>query len=319
MLGKRLYKLREMNNLIKDITNNNIPVSQLLRKAKVLAIGLDQPNFSEWVMRELNGYGDKDKYPDYRKVSGEVKFWNPSLGWCPIVFSHSKVEKQIATRGAKQSVAEIEELLSDKSSSYEMPYPASVAQSLMEDAPIRTKVSLFIGRVALKGILDAVRNSLLDWMFKFKNEGMDSDQGSFIDLEASQILKIISLLEYKLRKTIRSIPAEEKEIQDAFENLLIGADISYSRETDSIEYSSKTYTPDFSVEKEDLAIEVKLCNKKEREKQIIPEINDDILAYRIKYKNAIFVVYDTGFIRDIERFSKNFEDQDGIVVKVIKH
>jgi len=137
--------------------------------------------------------------------------------------------------------------------------------------------------------------------------------------EASLILKIINLAEYKLRKTIRIPPTLEKQIQDAYENLLIGADIPCSRETDSIEYSSKTYIPDFSIQKSDLAIEIKLCARKEREKEIIAEINDDILAYKTKYGNMVFIIYDTGFIRDIEKFVKNFEDQEGVVVKVVKH
>ncbi|MBI4133015.1 hypothetical protein HY478_00215 [Candidatus Uhrbacteria bacterium] len=137
--------------------------------------------------------------------------------------------------------------------------------------------------------------------------------------EASLIVKIIGLAEYKLRKTIRKSPLAEQEIQDAFENLLIGADIPYSRETDRIAYSSKTYTPDFSVEKADLAIEIKLSGKKEREKQIIAEINDDILAYKTKFGNGLFIVYDNGFIRDVERFIGNFEDQEGIIVKIVKH
>jgi hypothetical protein len=131
-------------------------------------------------------------------------------------------------------------------------------------------------------------------------------------------LKVINLAEHKLRKTIRNLPAREREIQDAFENLLIGADVPYSRETDRIEYSSKTYTPDFSIARADLAIEVKLCNRKEREKEIIAEINDDVLAYGTKYGNMVFIVYDTGFIRDVERFATHFENQEGVVVRVVK-
>jgi len=137
--------------------------------------------------------------------------------------------------------------------------------------------------------------------------------------EASLLLKIINLAEHKLRKVIRDAPRREKEIQDAFENLLIGADIPYSRETDNIEYSSKTYIPDFSIQKADLAIEVKLCDKSGREKRIIAEINDDILAYKTKYGNMIFIIYDLGLIRDVDRFIKNFEEQEGVFVKVVKH
>jgi len=95
----------------------------------------------------------------------------------------------------------------------------------------------------------------------------DVYQGKDTAPESSAIVKIISLAEHKLRKAIRSKPNNEKQVQDAFENLLIGADIAFSRETERIEYSSKTYTPDFVVPKIDLAIEIKLCNKDNRERK----------------------------------------------------
>jgi len=137
--------------------------------------------------------------------------------------------------------------------------------------------------------------------------------------ESSEIFKIINLVEFKIRKMIRKKPDIEIEIQEALENLLVGADIQYSREAEKIEYSSKTYIPDFTLPKIDLIIEIKLCNKSTREKEIIAEINDDILAYQTKYGNLLFVVYDTGFIRDIERFVTAFEKSQNIVVKVVKH
>ena len=137
--------------------------------------------------------------------------------------------------------------------------------------------------------------------------------------EASLILKVLHLTEYQLRKVIRDKPEKESQVQDAFENLLIGATIPYGREVDSIEYSSKTYIPDFSLPKINLAVEVKLCNRSGREKKLPKEINDDILAYRTKYQNLLFVVYDIGYIRDIERFCGSFEEHDNVTIRVIKH
>lgn len=59
--------------------------------------------------------------------------------------------------------------------------------------------------------------------------------------------------------------------------------------------------------------------KKGREKEIIAEINDDILAYKTKYPNIIFVVYDSGFIRDVDKFKEDIEEAEGVVVNVVKH
>jgi REase_DpnII-MboI len=141
-------------------------------------------------------------------------------------------------------------------------------------------------------------------------EGEDNDE---------MISKVTDLAERRLRKVIRDAPTSERQVQDAFENLLIGAGIPHSREAKRIEFSSKTYIPDFTVETVDLAIEIKLCNRKEREKEIIAEINDDVAAYTTEYDNLLFVIYDTGFIRDVDRFTGHIEDTEGVVVRVVKH
>ena len=137
--------------------------------------------------------------------------------------------------------------------------------------------------------------------------------------EASLILRVLHLAERQLRKVIRTQPESERQVQDAFENLLLGAGIPCGREVDKIEYSSKTYIPDFTLPKIDLAVEVKLCNRSEREKELPEEINDDILAYQTKYQNLLFIIYDLGYIRDVERFCSSFEKHENVTIRVIKH
>lgn len=164
-----------------------------------------------------------------------------------------------------------------------------------------------------RGILLAARDELARKGLEEVYQGKDTGP------EASLILQVIKLAEVKLRKVLRKPPEKEKEVQDAFENLLIGADIPYSREKDSIEYSSKTYTPDFTIVKADLAIELKLSTAPSHEKEFIAQINDDILAYGSKYGNMFFVVYDCGHIRDVELFISSFESQSSVYVRVVKH
>lgn len=164
-----------------------------------------------------------------------------------------------------------------------------------------------------RGLLLAAADYLERADLKTVYEGKDTGP------ESSAILKVINLAERRLRKVIKRKPERESEVQDAFEALLVGADIPYSRESQRIEYSSKTYTPDFTVPKIDLAVELKLCSKEGREKEMIAEINDDILAYQTKYGNLLFVVYDLGFIRDVDRFASSIEENENVIVRIVKH
>lgn len=168
---------------------------------------------------------------------------------------------------------------------------------------------LDIARGVLQAALDELEASTIDDVYK----GKDTPR------ESSGIVKVLNLVEHKLRKVIRETPGKEHEVQDALENLLIGADVSYSREAESIEYSAKTYVPDFSLHRLDLVVEVKLSARNGRDKEIIAEINDDILAYKTKYGNLLFVIYDMGFIRDVDRFCEKFEETEGVLIRIVKH
>jgi len=165
-----------------------------------------------------------------------------------------------------------------------------------------------------RGVLQAA----MDRLHRATQMG-DVYEGKDTGPESSAIINVINLAERSLRKAMRDRPSDEKQVQDVFENLLIGAGVPYSREAERIEYSSKTYMPDFVIRKIDLAIELKLCAKSGREKEMIAEINDDILAYRTKYGNLLFVVYDLGFVRDTDRFAGAFEEYPNVVVRVVKH
>lgn len=162
------------------------------------------------------------------------------------------------------------------------------------------------------GLLQAAGDEL-------ERRGIDAVyRGKNTPAESSGILRVLALAEHKLRKAFHVEPTAEKQVQEAFETLLHGADIPFTRESERIPYSSKTYIPDFVLQRLDLIVECKLCAHG-REKAIIAEINDDILAYRTRYGNLIFVVYDTGEIRDVDRFAVSFEQQDHVLVRVVKH
>lgn len=171
--------------------------------------------------------------------------------------------------------------------------------------------------------LDTAKGLLESGIEQIKRKGIENVyEGKNPTNQSSDLIKIISLIDTKLRKFIRNKPEREKEIQDALENLFIGADLDkeFTREKETIPYSSKSYIPDFVFKKISTIVETKLCTSITKEKEIISEINDDILAYKTKYSNIIFVVYDLGSIRDQDQFRDSLEEHDEhVIVKVIKH
>jgi len=137
--------------------------------------------------------------------------------------------------------------------------------------------------------------------------------------ESNLIIHILQMIQSQLRKSIRDKPNNEKMIQDSLETIFNVKEFDFLREKEHIEYSSKAYVPDFTFPSISTIVEVKLCNSQRREKDIISEINDDILAYGTKYSNLIFIVYDIGVIRDKDMFRGSFSKHSNVIVEVIKH
>lgn len=168
-------------------------------------------------------------------------------------------------------------------------------------------LSMAIG--ILQAAIDEVQEEGLEGVYEGKNTPP----------EASTIVSILHLVEHKLRKLVREKPEKEREVQEALQNLFVGADVDHRREEVHITYSSKNYVPDFTVDRADLAIEVKLSGRSGREKEMIAEINDDIVAYQTEYGNLLFITYDCGIIRDIDKFTAHFEANESVLVRIVKH
>ena len=71
-----------------DCLDPSIPISTLLRKAKLIASKLALEGTEEWLESELNGYKCAlNDLPSYRKGIGQPKFFNPYYGWLDIVLT----------------------------------------------------------------------------------------------------------------------------------------------------------------------------------------------------------------------------------------
>ena len=139
-------------------------------------------------------------------------------------------------------------------------------------------------------------------------------------IRAPMIGDIVNVVTEKLRSIIRKIPKHEREIQDALETLFLIKEYDFEREKVKFEYSTKSYQPDFTFESLNLAVDAKLCNSENDEKDIIDQINADIVGYRTKFDNLLFLVYDIGCIRDAMKLSQGIEKHNvNVWVRVIKH
>lgn len=184
---------------------------------------------------------------------------------------------------------------------------------------LREKITLTLGRNA-QTFLPELPDGL--GVFRIQNVGDNvkwydrtivavSQMVSYLETQVKYPFRILNeieeFLQSNLRKNIRNIPKEEKEIQDTIEIMLNSKGYIYQREKIRIPYSNKTYQPDFTFDDLNAVLEVKLCKTDQKEKDLIDEINADISPYASKFSNITFLIYDLGIIRDVDLFRKDIE------------
>lgn len=128
--------------------------------------------------------------------------------------------------------------------------------------------------------------------------------------------QIIDLIDRTLRASLYVDPTHEREVQNALDTIFRARALDFRREQDGVPYSTKTYKPDFTFERIGLAVEVKLCKTTDRVKEVIDEINADIVGYGGRYERILFVIYDLGFIRDQDQFKADIEANSQVNVRV---
>lgn len=172
--------------LQREALDQTVNVSQLLRKALIVARKLSLAEFQSWVERELNGYRDASDIPDYREAFGEVKAWNPYHGWMPVVFQDSKKAELLSRRKNGQSVAELEDLLTGKAESFHVPFPPEIRKHVCRGIGYQTEVSLFVPQSSIVRVLDSVRTIVLNWALKLEEDGILGENLSFTEREKRQ-------------------------------------------------------------------------------------------------------------------------------------
>lgn len=172
-----------IRELQRDALDHSGPVSDLLRKALVVARKLQLTEFKEWIEQELSGY--KGRVPEYRVVTGQIRAWSPYNGWIPVVFEDPKEGEALSRRACGQSIAELEDLVGKDNvkGRFHMPFPLDLQQKLSESFIFDTEVSLFVNRSSLIKILDSVRNIVLNWALKLEEDGVLGEELAFSENE----------------------------------------------------------------------------------------------------------------------------------------
>jgi AbiTii-like protein len=172
-----------MGSLVEELQfaaqDSSVSVLELLRKAKFLAVKLGVSDLLAWVEHEQKGYG-QDEVPPYRQIVGPVEAFDPVAGWKPVFFEDQEVQRIVSQpHKLGMAVVEIERGLSDsRDTDLFVPLQSELRYSLMRRLNV-SEIGYSISRGSAHGIIEAVRNVILDWSLKLEAAGVKGDGLTF--------------------------------------------------------------------------------------------------------------------------------------------
>jgi len=180
-----------MTGLVEEVQRNAldpaVPVSTILRRVKVAATKLNLGDVEKWVQLELDGYAALE-VPNYRVLYGRPEAFNPYNGWIPILIGVDEIDAIISRCEIREAIASLETTVAKtEHPTLRFPIPPGLIAELNEHAGVnfgRMAVALSVSQA--QGLLDAVRNLVLDWALALEKRGIVGEGLSFNAEERSK-------------------------------------------------------------------------------------------------------------------------------------
>lgn len=159
-------------------------VTDLLRKALVVARKLKLKDFDKWIGHELHGYGDQE-VPRYRVITAELKAHNPFHGLIPFIIPKKEISDLVCVVHLNQPIEGVVSALGKSENGFlTIPLAPQQVQVLMEMQgfgplhPVRT-----VSSSQLDQVVDGVRNTVLEWALRLEAEGILGEGMTFSERE----------------------------------------------------------------------------------------------------------------------------------------
>lgn len=224
--------------LQRDSLNRDIHISDLLRKALVVAKKLQNEDFEDWIYLELKGYPNLDAVPSYRVLKGEPVAYSEIYGWRKVSLHNLDTElaESLSTMRFDYPISRFESDLQNKEPSFVVTYDTKAELMLIKALTIPATPGVLIWRSKFEAIIDTVRNIVLDWSLKLEQEGILGDGLHFTpeekNIASSLTVNIQNYYNQKSDLQIQQITTEDFTMGDNYKIGQAGAvgPNAYSRE-----------------------------------------------------------------------------------------
>lgn len=168
----------------------NSDIEELLNKALLVSRKLKIKEFRKWCELELEGYGDKT-LPEYRKLRGQLKAFNPYRGLIPFMIPDD-LNEAITTLRIRQSIGDIRVLLMQKGDSFQYLINNEAKNALMslQEGFVKLEPRLMLYRPQLMSICTKVRSIIYNWSLELEEDGILGEGLKFNEKEKEKAMSV---------------------------------------------------------------------------------------------------------------------------------
>ena len=197
--------MEKINNLvseiIKDLTDEDKHISNILRKAFIIAETINNTEMMQWINLELEGYKEPEKTPDYRIFSSVVKGLFESATRSgeiiiPVSAFPKKFQKEIKFLKVRETIEFVEKKAKGSQDFLFYPIPQELTLELeVEKNYLRrahfTSAWKEISKTAFAGLIDIVKTRLLK-LFLSMRQTYPKFQINLIKKDTKKLTSIIN-------------------------------------------------------------------------------------------------------------------------------
>ncbi|UFW64426.1 hypothetical protein RlegWSM1455_23550 [Rhizobium laguerreae] len=191
--------LAEIQN---DAISDKVPVATLLRKVLVLASNLDSDVLEEWVRFEMNGYPRQAEVPQYRRIKMNFKVTGGNMAYqvtnAPLASAAVMVatgDNDISILKYRQAIGsiDVDEIKKAESLSVDMMNYAHFLPGKVTERSY--SIHAFWGEIPaseILGIVEAVRNRVLDFVLSLKKRYPNAGEIDAISAKEASVEKVVT-------------------------------------------------------------------------------------------------------------------------------
>ncbi|WP_395945337.1 hypothetical protein [Brevundimonas sp.] len=169
-----------LEQLADDAAHGQVPVSQLLRRAKLISRRRGNPSVDDWIEHESSGYPNELEIPRYRVLAGIPQGHWVNHGWRSLrLGNEEKMNAAYSIIFYNHSITEVESLASDsQGEGSRLSLPEFLEVAVTNQNVGMDKAGVFIARGKFKDLLDAVRTRVMDWAQELEGGDVTEDKKS---------------------------------------------------------------------------------------------------------------------------------------------